>query len=644
MPTLDELPWYVYATFSVLTLLALGFLLFFAVPSIRVGFELKRVLRALHSTAADGDIAPAFASTGRFAHVWSEFRETLHEERAINPRTGVLETLSLRATVPAATFFTEEALIDTPLRTEFFKHLPGIFTGIGIIGTFTGLLVGLRAFRVTEDPAAVRTSLENLLHGVYEAFLVSALAILLAMVVTFIEKVTLVRLYGRLQRLTEAIDERFRAGVGEEYLARLVGASEQSAAHSAQLKDALVGELKTILVEISERQIASFSASQVQLGQHISASVTGTLKEPLEKLASATESVRGDQGQAVQQLMADLLAQFSSKLEGLLGGQIAGMQQMQQQTIDALKEAVGQLKQMSATVEGAGQKASETLMEKLDETLHKLEQRQLVMTEEMRKFVQEIRTLVGESQTETHQELQKLLGQLAAQTTAAVGALSERSQSAVGAMGTQVEGLSSRVGEAIAQMTAAVAKLEAVTTDAITRMNDGATTLAIAADDFARAGQGVTGTLSQAQALTGQLAQSSQALASASSSMDTVLADYRTTRDAVAQMLTTVRAAVESAKREASLTEDVVKRLETSAAKLAAAHGEADAYLEKITDVLATAHESFAAAVNRTLETNNREFLDQLSSAVKMLRETIQELEGALGGAAPRSVTATRPR
>ena len=635
--------WHVYAVAGVLVLLLLYFLLGFCWPAIRVGRRLARTRKAIDATEGGdtADLTPVFQDDDDLRHLWAEFRETLHEVRTVNPRSGMEEIAALRATVPAETFFTDDALVDHNVKAEFFKHLPGIFTWIGIIGTFAGLLYGLGQFTVSEDPSKARESLDLLLRAVTEAFVVSGSAILLAMVVTFIEKRALVTLYGRVRRLTQAIDERFKAGVGEEYLARLVGASEQSATHSAQLKDALVGELKTILVEISERQIASFSASQVQLGHHISDSVATSLKQPLERLASATETVRGDQGQAVQQLMADLLAQFSMKLEGLFGGQITGIQQMQQQTIDALREAVGQLKQMSATVEGAGQKASETLMEKLNETLHKLDQRQLVMTEEMRKFVQEIRTLVGESQTESHKELQKLLGELAAQTTAAVGSLSERSQTAVGAMGTQVEGLSTRVGEAITQMSTAVARLETVTTDAITRMNSGAETLAIAADDFARAGLGVTGALSQAQTLTGQLTQSSQALASASGSMETLLADYRTTRDTVAQMLATVRATVEAARREASLTEDVVKRLETSAAKLATAQGEADAYLEKVTDVLGTAHQTFADAVTRSLTTGNREFVAAISQATKLLSETIHELDAALGNA-PRAVAAGR--
>lgn len=88
--------------------------------------------------------------------------------------------VAYRATAPAESFFNSQFVVDSRLRTEFFKHLPGIFTGIGIIGTFTGLIVGLQGFQVSQDPAKVSASLETLLAGVLEAFVVSALAIALA--------------------------------------------------------------------------------------------------------------------------------------------------------------------------------------------------------------------------------------------------------------------------------------------------------------------------------------------------------------------------------------------------------------------------------------------------------------------------------
>lgn len=628
---IPDLHWHAIIA-GVLATLLFGFVAFFLTPAIKVGFQLRRVIKALSRTERTEDLGPAFEPNHVLRHLWLEFRDTLHEEKAPNSTTGLAEVVAVRATVPAEMFFTEETIVDTPLRTEFFKHLPGIFTGIGIIGTFAGLLQGLSKFRVAEDPAAARQGLEVLLGAVSQAFLVSASAIALAMIVTFIEKLTLVRLYKKVQLLTQSLDERFRSGVGEEYLARLVGATEESASQSRILKDALVGDLKNILTEISDKQIAAISASNNKLGSDISESVAGQLRGPLERLASITEGVRGDQASAVQQLMADLLARFTDRLEGLLGSQVSGIQQMQQQAIASLQEAVNQLRHMSATVEGAGQRASQALMEKLEHSLDKLDQRQLVMNEEMRKFVQEIRTVVGQTNADNQQQLRSLLSDLARQTGALVGDLSQKSQSAVAAIGGQVEGLSAQVAEAVSQMAVVVTKMESATSDSIARMNSGAETLALAADDFARAGSGVSTVMAKAESIATQLTQSADSLAIASNTVEILLKDYKSVRDSLGQMLSVLQSTVEAARREASITADVLHRLELSAGKLASAQQAADEYLQQINNVLATSHDSFAQQITRTLNVGNREFLNGVSGATKMLKESIIELEEALSG------------
>ena len=644
LPDLTKLPLYVEVAFCILGTLGLAFLLFFVVPALRVGYGLRKVRRSLRSPQFKGarDLGPAFEGVRRLQHPWQEFRETLHEERATDPSTGIREIVALRATVSAETFFTEEYVVNSPLSAEFFKHLPGVFTGFGIIGTFLGLLSGLSAFKITDDPGTAHVSLETLMHSVSDAFIVSASAIVLAMLVTLIEKLFLVRLYAGLQALTQSIDERFKAGVGEEYLSRLVGATEESAAQSRILKDALVGDLKSILTDLSERQIAAFATSQQQLGKQLTESVATQLKHPLDRLAAATETVRGDQGAAVQQMMGDLLARFSDRLEGLLGGQISGIQTMQQQMVESLREAVSQLKQMSQSIEGSGQKASDTLTTRLAETLHKLDQRQLVMNEEMRKFVHEIRAVVGESQNESHRELRKLLGELSEKTGGLVTDLSNRSQAAVGAMSSQVEGLAQKIGQMAGQMAAAVLRLESTTTDAIRGMNSGAETLAIAAEDFARAGQSVGGVLSRADSLSKDLTQSASSLAGATGSMESILVEYRQTREAVAQMLSAVQMTVESARREASMTADVLHKLDEATKRLSEAEQDATEYLEKVSQILQTSLQTFSESTKRTLEEGNREFLNQMSTAVKLLHETVQELDQTLGGALPRTGTGGR--
>jgi hypothetical protein len=100
-------------------------------------------------------------------------------------------------------------------------------------------------------------------------------------------------------------------------------------------------------------------------------------------------------------------------------------------------------------------------------------------------------------------------------------------------------------------------------------------------------------------------------------------------------MLESVSEAVASAKKEASITSDVLQRIESAANKLAVAQREADEYLSQVTEVLTAAHQAFADSVKRSLNSGNREFVDAISSATKMLGATIQELESTLGSATP---------
>ena len=180
--------------------------------------------------------------------------------------------------------FTNDVIVDTPLATEFFKHLPAIFTGVGIIGTFWGVIQGLQAFRISDDPIVVRTSLEELMHYVSAAFIVSAMAIFLAMIATLVEKSLVTVLYGKVEEITARLDSFLHSGASEEYLARLAKASEGTSTQSQLLKDALVTDLERILTTLTERQIEAQSLG-FGLGRQLADGVAVSLQKPLEDLA-----------------------------------------------------------------------------------------------------------------------------------------------------------------------------------------------------------------------------------------------------------------------------------------------------------------------------------------------------------------------
>jgi ABC-type transporter Mla subunit MlaD len=109
-----------------------------------------------------------------------------------------------------------------------------------------------------------------------------------------------------------------------------------------------------------------------------------------------------------------------------------------------------------------------------------------------------------------------------------------------------------------------------------------------------------------------------------------VFDDYNLSTGVFAAIVTELKSTVETARREASLTTDLVSRLQGASEKLASASEEADRYLEGVTKVLTEAHASFAENVTKTLSVNRMQFDKELSEAVGYLRSAIQDLGDTL--------------
>lgn len=648
--TLSELPIVPAIVGVVLIVFAYSFVRYFHVPAKQLGATLDDVVRKVEAAHAAGqrDLTGCFAGDARLAAIWQEYRETLHTQKAMDAGTGEMVEVAVRSTVPAELYLSPHSVVDGRVHAEFFKHLPGIFTGIGIIGTFFGLLKGLWVFQISEDASVVRNSLTSLLHGVSEAFAVSAFAILLAMVATVVEKYRLNSLYGKVARLSQGVDAMYEAGAGEEYLARLVSSSEESASQTRILKDALVSDLKGILTELADRQIAATTQHSGQLGTTIADAVKDALKEPLDQIAGAVGNVSKDQSSAVTQLLTDVLASFSDRLEGMFGSQISGIGDMQQRSVEAMQTAVARLEDLTSNMESAGTRATDTMSIKLIEAVEAAEARQAAITEALRDALGEMRVSQGSAQAETQSKLQEMLGELGQRLGAAVAGIerqaddrsrrqnaeddrrSETTSRHVGAMGESVGALTTNVDGMLAAVGDMVARIEGTTSNAFSRLNGGADTLLAAAGKFETSGREASEGFSRIALVTTSLSDAAGSVAGAARSLDSVVADYRSARDAVGTMLEGLRQTVEVASREASLTADVLSRIEGAAQRLASAQQEADGFLDEVTQVISTSHERFAEGMKGTVVEANRQFHSELSQATGLLKEAIQELELAL--------------
>jgi uncharacterized protein YdhG (YjbR/CyaY superfamily) len=400
---------------GLLLVAAIVFFVFFLVPCWTLGRKLAHFSRMVSALRADTHPDPINIKPNdkRLSHLWNQYCSSLHmPEGAVNSRTGALVSAAYRATTPAEAIFNAQSIFEGRIHTEFFKHLPGLLTGLGIIGTFLGLIDGLE--RSSGAGNAVDTSV--LIGSVKDAFHVSAFAITLAMIVTFFEKISVAGLHRSVEGLCQDIDVLFSTGVGEEYLARLVTASEESASQARILKDALVGELATILERLTERQIEASTRQQADLQTHLVHAIDHSLKQPLGKIADGFNSFSGSQGDKITQSLQDSMAAFAVKLEELA-------KELQKNTAQALETAILSFQSMAQQVANAGQSATSAISEQLATVVEQMASREALANQNSLAMTNDMRRTMSAAQAETSTGLAQTLDGLGRQMAEIVGAI-----------------------------------------------------------------------------------------------------------------------------------------------------------------------------------------------------------------------------
>ena len=438
---------------GIIVVLFLAFFIFFLLPAILLGRKLGKIHTRLKSTEFRDVCNPEqltilFERDAKLAHLWSEYRKTLYDAL---PESGGIVPLRWRSTVAAETFWNGALVVDGRVHAEFFKHTPGLFTGIGIIGTFIGLIEGLGKFNVSSDASAVSESLKSLMHSVSSAFMVSAGAIIVAMLVTFVEKFLLNLLFTKVDRIAQLLDERFEAAAAEQFLEKTASASEEAATQLKQLKGELLKDLTPILHELSDKQsqmlerlAGSFKAqmqetAQIQIeaarnnttamAETISGAISNGLSGPLDEIKTAVKQAAGDQSSNAISMLQDVMASFSQKLNDLFGGQISGINELNQRTAQTMQDAVSKLDDLVASLQDAGRNSSASMAEHMAKALTDMEARQSAITQSTQQLVAELKQTIAQSQATTSAGLQSSSDEMARRMAEAMEKMEQRQNS-----------------------------------------------------------------------------------------------------------------------------------------------------------------------------------------------------------------------
>jgi hypothetical protein len=649
-PSLGNLHGFTLFTFLTVCTLGAIFLLGYVVQGARVWRQLSGAINGLKKLKDTGEPVTKESLSLVFLgepirHLWEEYSDTLHDLKKAS--SGGLELRELRATVPAESIFTREVLVDSRLLDEFTRHLPGVLTGLGIIGTFAGLLEGLGNFNPATAATAV-SGLGPLMEGVKHAFVASGVAIGCAMGVVFISRLTLAYFYSRVERLTQTIDSLYSTGAGEEYLSRLVKASERNEANTAQLKDVLVEDLNKMMTNLIDRQIAAHEAATVALGDRIGHGIATGISEPMKKFGEAMEANTKGNGQQVEGMLETLLTGFMAKLEDTFGGQMRGINEQMQRSMDVMTSVQASLQSLLTDIKATNEHASNQMSGKLEDAMKQAAENQQLLTDQMRQFVQDFRRLITEEQSRSKHAMDdaimKVLGDVslgmesletlrrdaAKEESGRNARLSDETGRLVGGLTTKVDTLLNSVAEQVNKTQQNIEALSQVSTRAIDGMNQGALTMGSAAQRFESAGNSVTEVFKASSGVADKLNTSASSLQVAAAAIQKGFDQYDSTRRTVDQQVAALVGLIEAAKKEAGVSTELVNNIKSSAESLLKSEAQSRQHLDAVNDALAFAFKKFGDELVLVLRKSITETDKHLSAGTSHLNGVVQEFASAV--------------
>ncbi|VTX88023.1 anti-phage ZorAB system protein ZorA [Acinetobacter ursingii] len=634
-------------------------------PAKRLAKELddiiKNVDEGVNFQESKNSLNSLLSANPTLKHAWENYKNSLHDIR--EEVDGEFQIISSRSTVSSDMFFSQIAIIDTPLKVDFYKHIPGIITGVGIIATFLGLLFGLLAFDPAGDPAKVQNSLALLLGGVGEAFMASGLAILIAMLITWKEKFWLRECYEKLEQLTTVIDLKFEPDeTSEEYLSQLLKSSQANETNARQLKDSLVNDLKIMMTNLIDENkknqltftaqlTESYSKTSKEMADQIGQSISDHLQAPLEKIASSVQQVSGDQSSAVQELMTDVLTAFMTKLESTFGSQMTGMSEMMTRSVSAMKEMQLGFTQLLTDMKVNSESSTKNLETQMTKMIEDIQSKQNAMAEQMNSMVDHLTKgaeKIGEQGQHTIDQLNgkvseliehmggtmaNVMADIAKQRIQQDQVIADNQQKLHDQSSTLINDLGSEIKELIVHSQNAVdaykdniQKLTHVTTESITGMNSGAEKMRLASEQFNSVGTSLINVTDKTSQLISEVTATSTHLTSASNNLLSLLNDYKNSQDAVNKAIGALEGLIQQAQSEAGMSTKMLDDMSQMTTALNQVKKEIQDYLEQVSDVLVKSFESFGASVETSLNHSLGIYDNTLDQAVKRLSSGVEGL------------------
>lgn len=224
----------------------------------------------------------------------AEFPEKLFDEEALELRYQEFYSYIKKSQSGIGDIedYINEGEVDGIIGRRMLEMIPDVLTSLGILGTFIGLVFGLKNFEPS-NYEAMTASVSSLVSGIKVAFLTSIYGLSLSMVFSYNTKSA----YGELMKSCDSFLDKFH---------RFVLPSGEA-------------EARNLMINYQETQTAAIERMTEQFSEHLANSfekvITPSFRKMNQSMDVLTETMTKGQEEMMNGLLDDFLAKMNSSFK-----------------------------------------------------------------------------------------------------------------------------------------------------------------------------------------------------------------------------------------------------------------------------------------------------------------------------------------
>lgn len=256
---------------------------------------------------------------------------------------------------PTEFFDFEELLQAARINTRMLSVTPSLLTGLGILGTFVGLTVGIAALNSSmqqnaNDVATLMSGVQSLLRGASLAFWTSIAGLLCSFVFSVLERRKTNHLAEQFEDLLEQLRRLFPLRTLESINSDLLRESTEQTAQLARFNTDLAVSIATALES------------------RLNATLVPPITAGMGSVVEAIDAMRSDRSQSTEAALARALDDFKQSLTANAGTEMDSMRQTFGHVDGALRTAIDGIGQAERTLRTAVEMITQRLDSGLTDT------------------------------------------------------------------------------------------------------------------------------------------------------------------------------------------------------------------------------------------------------------------------------------